>query len=87
MHLGHALASHHIASEQPELEDHHDEETAVSQEWVPAGAARVQIVQAEVAVGFIFRPSAISLGVAPEFTVRSHDPPSQRLLPARAPPV
>ena len=87
VHLGHALESHHIASEQPELEDHDDEETAVSQEWIPAGAARVHVVYAQVAVDLILNPGVVSLGVAPEFTVRSHDPPGQRLLPPRAPPV
>ncbi len=87
VHLGHASESHHVSSEQPELEDHDDEETAVSQEWIPAGSARVQGVYIQAAIGLIFNPGVVSLGVAPEFTVRSHDPPGLRLLPTRAPPV
>ena len=83
MHLG----SHHSSDQKPAWQDHDDDETSISQEWVPAGAARVQVVYAEVAVAFVLNPGVASVGVASEFTVRSHDPPNQRLLPARAPPV
>ena len=88
MHLGgHHTLSASPATEGLAFEDHDDDETAISQDWVPAGAARVQVLYAEVAVAFVLNPVVTSVGVPSEFTVRSHDPPGQRLLPPRAPPV
>ena len=83
MHLGSQHGSHQRAAWQ----DHDDDETSISQEWVPAGAARFQMVYAEVAVASALNPGVASVGVASEFTVRSHDPPNHWLLPARAPPL
>ena len=86
LHLG--AEQHHPHSSQLEIEAHDDDdEMAVSQEWAATDPPRVKLVYAEVATAFSWEPSFVPTGVAPELVVRSHDPPGQRLLPARAPPV
>jgi hypothetical protein len=86
LHLG-QLSAHHLEAEGPEL-DHGDEnKLAISQEWTPVAPPRIAVVYAEVAVVSAAVVSFASVGVAPGFVVRSHDPPNRLASPARAPPV
>ena len=86
LHLG--VVQHHSTSAPlPEIEAHEDDETAIWQEWTATDSPRVNLVQAEVSVAVPGAPRFVPTGVAPQLIVRSHDPPGQRLLPARAPPL
>lgn len=84
LHLG--VEQHHSAST-PEIEAHGDDETAVSQEWAATDPPRVKLVHAEALIAFSWEPIFVTTGPAPEFVVRGHDPPGQRLFSARAPPL
>lgn len=85
LHLG--SGQHHSASAHSEIEAPDDDETAVWQEWAATDPPRINLAFTEVTVAFSWEPSFVTVGVAPELVVRSHDPPGQRLLPARAPPL
>jgi|SRR5581483_3156182 len=85
-HLHVGLEQHHSASVQPEIETHDDDEATVWQEWAATDPPRISVTHAEVSVAFSWEPSFVPTGVAPDFVVRSHDPPGQRLQSARAPP-
>ncbi len=84
LHLGHLEDDHD--AEEPQWADHDEDETAVYQDWIPSAAPRVTILYSEAVTTFAWQPSSVQAGVAPEFTVRSHDPPGQRSTSDRAPP-
>ena len=89
LHLGVVQhEQHHSGSASlPEIDAHDDGEAAIWQEWTATDSPRVNLVHAEVAVALSWVPRFVPTGVAPQLIVRSHDPPGQRLLPARAPPL
>jgi hypothetical protein len=88
LHLGH-LSAHHLEVEAEGAElDHGDEDkSAISQEWTPVAKLRIAPVYAAFALVSAAVVSFATVGVAPGFVVRSHDPPNRLASPARAPPV
>jgi hypothetical protein len=69
------------------IEDREDSESAVWLDWAPAAQPRIEVVYVANVAPFPEAELQVSLGSVPEFTPRSHGPPSLRLLPARAPPL
>lgn len=86
LHLGHAHDDD--AAPAGPVWDHADgDETAVSQEWSAESTPHIEVLYtADVTLGD-WEPQFTSREVAPEFTVRSHDPPPRGQFPPRAPPV
>jgi hypothetical protein len=85
-HFGHP-ARHDHESEGAEFEENDHDEIAVWTDWAPTVEPRFEIPVADVANSFVLAPIFITEGVAPQYTVRSHDPPALLYLPARAPPA
>src|SRR5207253_266253 len=96
--LSHAhLAVHHHSHddetfsrktpEGAEWEDLNENEQAIWLDWAPTEQPRVEITAAEVAVRFELAPQVLATGAVLEFAPCAHDPPSNRLLPPRSPPV
>lgn len=87
-HFARAHESHHLANtEGPELEDRDRDEAAVWTEWAPTIPPRCEVLVSEVAVSVIAKPLLVPVGLPSQHTVRSHDPPGDRLYPPRSPPV
>ena len=76
---------HH--SDDVEIEAHDDDAVAIYREWMPAAAARIDIVQAETVAVSVLAAVFTQLGIAPDLEPRANSPPSVRLPPARSPPV
>lgn len=85
-HFAHAR-QHEDHTEGPEVEADDHDPVAVWTDWAPTVEPRFDLPVAELAARVeIFEPS-LTEGVAPQFTVRSHDPPYLLRSSDRAPPL
>jgi hypothetical protein len=86
----HLAVHHHEQAHQDdagEWEDLDENEQAVWLDWAPTEQSRVEIEASATVALFDLVPPILVAGAPIELTPRSHDPPSNRLLPPRSPPV
>lgn len=80
-HLG--FAGHRGLS----FEAHEDDEVTIWLDWAPVAQQQFATPASNATSAFLSEPEKVNVGAVREFEPRSHDPPSRRLAPPRAPPV